>query len=374
MRKIAIFRNQLFKNSESFITNQADEIDGFDIVYLGRRLVGENKKRDYYVINEKNTYRERTNEIINALSTTSIAYNKVVKDLDLIHAHFAIDAVYALPLLKKKNMPLITTLHGFDVTVQTKKIITSMSPSLLNYKIKSASLKRDGSLFLCVSDFIRNKALEAGFPEEKLITHYIGINSNIDAHAENTIKTRTFLHIARLVEKKGTIDIIEAVSKIQNKLNGFKVKIIGDGPLFNEIKNRIKNLNLETHIEMLGEIRHDEVIDIIKRSSVLLVPSVTAQNGDSEGLPTVILEAAAASLPTIGTYHAGIPEAVLDGRTGFLVGEKKSIDLAERMLYFIENESKISEYGIAAKKFVNEKFNLKIQTKLLQEYYSKLLK
>ncbi|TLV21532.1 glycosyltransferase [Klebsiella indica] len=371
MKKLAIFRNQLFKNSEAFISNQADKITDFEVIYVGRRIVAEQNRKNYYVINDDGIYSQKINEIINAVTTLPCGYDRLEK-LDIMHAHFAIDAVYALPIAARQSIPLVTTLHGFDVTIKTKKIITSLSPSLLNYKLHTAQLKREGSLFLCVSDFIREKALAAGFPDKKLITHYIGIEDNT-VNNINIKKERVFLHIARLVEKKGTLDIIDAVKKIENKLNGFKIKIVGNGPLYNDIKNKIDLLGLNRHIELVGEVKHKDIMKIIQSSSVLLAPSITAKNGDSEGLPTVILEAAAAGVSTIGTHHAGIPEAILDGKTGFLVNERNISDLAERMLHFINHESDIAKYGNEANIFVKNKFNLEKQTQLLQQYYSKLI-
>lgn len=370
MKKIAIYRNQLFKNSESFITNQADGINNYEVVYFGRKLLGDSDGRNFFSLNNNGGIIDKFSESLNAVALSTLPFNKF-PFVDLIHAHFAIDAMYALQLSKKRNIPLITTLHGFDVTVDKMKFLKSMSPSKVNYILRGGLLKREGNVFLCVSDFIKKQAILAGFPENKLLVHYMGIN-NTDYDLGNDVKKhRYFIHVARLVEKKGTLNIISAIKSISNRLNGYKVLIVGNGPLYLDIKNKIQALGLEKHIEMLGEVKHSEVMNLIASSSVMLAPSITAKSGDSEGLPTVILEAAAKGVPTIGTYHAGIPEVIINEKTGLLVPENDIDALAEKILFFINNESEISKYGNSAREHVRANFDSKKQTELLELIYSK---
>lgn len=378
MKTIGVFRNQLFKNSEPFIQNQADSITRFNVVYFGRRVANNNYgERIVRTINTNNNLKDRMSEIKNVLTMDSRSYLEAFKKAgtDLVHAHFAIDSLYALKATKGMGIPLVTTLHGFDVTTRKIDFIKSRSPSWINYAIFSKELKKHSDLFLCVSDFIRNKALERGFPESKLVTHYIGIDTNsyTTSFIEEKNNEKIILHIARLVEKKGTTYIIDAINKIKSKLDGYKVKIVGGGPLYKTLVNKVECLNLKEHIEMLGEIPHHDVMQLVKDASMLLVPSVTAKSGDSEGLPTVILEASSCNVPVIGTYHAGIPEAIIDEKTGLLVQEKNIDELAERILFLIENESIRAEMGRNARDLMCEKFNLSRQTALLENYYEGIL-
>lgn len=374
MRKIAIFRNQLFKNSESFITNQAESIKNHSVIYVGRKVVGNNiYNRDVktiFDISEKNI---RMKEIWNVILRDPYAYLNLLKkcNVDLIHSHFAIDSLYAVEISRKLGVPLVSTLHGFDVTTKSIDFLMSGSPSWINYCLFSKRLKKNGDLFLCVSDFIRKKAIESGFPENKTIKHYIGIK--IDDDFKNVKKEKVILHIARLVEKKGTTYLIDAIKKIENQLDGYIVKIVGNGPLFAELQKKIDVLGLKKHIEMLGEVSHPEVMELIKTSSILVVPSVTAKSGDSEGLPTVILEASANQVPVIGTRHAGIPEAIIDDVTGFIVNERDSDSLGDRIKYLIHNESIRQRFGINARELMCEKFNLDKQTSILECEYERLI-
>ncbi|HFP9402811.1 TPA: glycosyltransferase [Raoultella planticola] len=374
MKEIAIFRNQLFKNSESFITNQAESIKKYNVVYVGRKVVGAKVvEQNVKTIKDADEDGFRAKELWNILSRDPYAYLRLLKEsnIELIHAHFAIDALYACEISKKIGVPLVSTLHGFDVTTRNIDFLKSRSPSWINYCFFSHRLKTRGDLFLCVSDFIKKKAIDAGFPESKLLKHYIGIK--IDDVCSNEKKEKVILHVARLVEKKGTTYLIDAIKKIENQLDGYIVKIVGNGPLFDELQSKIEVLGLKKHIEMLGEIPHDRVMQLIKTSSILVVPSVTAKSGDSEGLPTVILEASANQVPVIGTLHAGIPEAIVDEITGYIVGERDTDSLSERIKILIQNDIKRESMGVNARKLMCEKFNLDIQTNILENEYDRLI-
>jgi Glycosyltransferase len=100
---------------------------------------------------------------------------------------------------------------------------------------------------------------------------------------------------------------------------------------------------------------------------------VQAKSGDCEGLPTVIMEAAAFSLPVIGTFHAGIPEAIIDGTTGYLVEERDPVSLAHRILHLIESEKLQQTMGAAGRELIEREFNLSVQTAKLEKMYEAFL-
>ncbi|WP_447907948.1 glycosyltransferase [Serratia fonticola] len=376
MKTIAIFRNQLFKGSETFITNQAEAISEFKIVYLGRRKFNNNLNINNFKIFEQIEKKEiRTSEMWNALTRDPYPYEKLLDGIsvDLIHAHFAIDSLYALELAKKIRVPLVTTLHGFDITTSQRKFLFSKSPSLMNYYFFQEKLKKQGDKFICVSDFIANKALSSGVDEKKIIKHYIGIDVDKYQPRERNEEKRVILHVARLVEKKGTSILISALSKIASKLNGFKLVIIGEGPLYSKLKAQVVYLGLNESVIFTGAQPHTEVMKWMRKASMFVLPSVKASSGDSEGLGMVLLEAAATGVPMIGTRHGGIPEVILDGRSGYLVDEHDEESLAERILKLIEDEQERFLMGDRARKFVTENFNLRVQSRKLEGIYKGLI-
>jgi glycosyltransferase involved in cell wall biosynthesis len=292
----------------------------------------------------------------------------------LIHAHFGVEGVYALKLAKKLEIPLITTFHGFDATISKKDLLLSKKPAWINYFLFRKQLTEEGNLFICVSDFIRKKVIEQGFPEEKTITHYIGIDTNIKI--ENNIKKPSYkviLHVARLVEKKGTEYLIRAFHKISSRDKDSKLIIIGDGPLKNSLFKLVRELELQNRVEFLGARPYAEVQEWMSKADIFSLPSVIAKNGDTEGLPMVFLEASIHKTPSIATWHAGIPEVVKHQKTGLLVKEKDINGLSDALITLLKDDNLRIQLGKNAKKFVSENFDIKKQTKKLEEIYKDVL-
>jgi glycosyltransferase involved in cell wall biosynthesis len=149
--------------------------------------------------------------------------------------------------------------------------------------------------------------------------------------------------------------------------------IVGDGPLRKKLVRKVSSYGLQDRVIFLGVRPHQEVLDLMQKAIVLVQPSVTARTGDSEGLGSVFLEAAASGIPVIGTHHGGIPEAVVDGVTGFLVPERDADALAEKLLVLLSDKSLREEMGRAGRKMVEDKFDMRRQTEKLEKIYEGLL-
>ncbi|ALA02850.1 MULTISPECIES: glycosyltransferase [Enterobacter] len=376
MKTVGIFRNQLFKGSEVFIQQQAEALQCFDKCYIGRRLIGTKPEGSVAcVLNEHGNVYGKLAEMVNAITTSQLPYQSVLKSqpLDLIHAHFAIDGLYALKLAQKKGIPLVTTLHGFDVTVSNKDLLASRSPAWINYLLHQHKVKSQGDKFICVSDFIARQALQHGFPESKIIQHYIGIDVNKYQPRAKEDDQGIILHVARLVEKKGTAVLINAVKQVKLLNPDVKLVIIGEGPLLDGLKAQVTSLGLDQTVTFTGALPHVDVMAWMRKASMLVLPSITAKTGDAEGLGMVLLEAAVTGVPVIGTQHGGIPEAIIDEQTGFLVKERDDKQLAERISFLMKDEHKRFEMGKNARIFISEKFNLSKQTIKLEKIYQELI-
>lgn len=376
MKTIGIFRNQLFKGSEIFILQQAEAIRAYNKCYIGRRALGKKPSlTPDWLLNANGSTKEKIAELYNALTMSAQPYLPILQQqpLDLIHAHFAIDGIYGLALANKKDIPLITTLHGFDVTVSNKDLLASRSPAWINYFLQQRKLKKEGSKFIAVSDFIVAQAIRNGFPEDKIIKHYIGIDVEKYQPATAAEQTGTILHVARLVEKKGTAVLLKAIKKVTASNKDVQLVIIGDGPLLPQLQAQTVALGIDSNVTFTGALPHVEVMGWMRKASMLVLPSLTARTGDAEGLGMVLLEAAVTAVPVIGSNHGGIPEAVIDEKTGFLVQEGNAQQLAERILFLLNNETKRCAMGRAGRKFVTENFNLVQQTKKLEDIYREVI-
>lgn len=287
----------------------------------------------------------------------------------LIHAHFGTDGLLALPLAEALAVPLATTLHGFEVSRSFEAMFFSGRLSWSRYAIGKRRLQRRGSLFIAVSEAIRAKALAQGYPPERTIVHYNGIDLARFAAPAGAREPGLVLHVGRLVEKKGTGLLLEAVAEVPEA----RLVILGDGPLRPQLERYAAARGIAERVRFLGAQPPQEVARWMGRAALLAAPSVTARDGDSEGLPTVVIEAAAASLPALVSDHSGLPEAVIDGRSGFVVPEGDAAALAARLAELVASPGLQARMGAAARAVAEERFDAARQAAALEARYDTLV-
>lgn len=367
--KVLIFRQQLFKPSETFITTQGENLKRYEPIYIGRKIFGTPVAGAKYELIAKQSL---FGQIFYQITRSPIIEDNIFfnKDIKLVHAHFAIDGVYALPIARKLNIPLVVTLHGFDVTRTSNDMLLSLKPSFYNYLILREKLWKEVDLFICVSDFIKQKAIEVGFPKEKLITHYIGIDVEKFIYRKKLPDKKIVLHVARLVEKKGTTFLLKALFEAKKTIPDIKLIIIGEGPLRQALVDEVNLLNLNDNVEFLGVQPNSVVKEWLNKASVMCVPSVIASNGDAEGLGIVNLEAAAMGVPVIAFNSGGIPEAVLNNKTGYLVEEKNYLELSKKMIDLLESKELADRISKNAREFILSNHNQIEQCRKLEDIYN----
>ena len=368
-----IFRLQMFKPSEPFIAAQAGALRTFAPVFLGRERFGPPPVAAGRAVQDR--VGRRSWAILRHAATRDpavfLAALGGVRPA-LIHAHFGPDAVYALPLARRLGVPLVTTFHGFDVTTSAAALLRSGSPYLINYVLYRKQLSEYGALFLCVSEHIRQKAFALGFPETSTRLHYIGIDPAMGNTAADCA-SMNILHVARMVEKKGTAILIRAFAAVQARHPSATLTIIGDGPLRATLEALATKMNVAGSVAFLGALPNAAVLNHMRKAAMFVLPSVTAASGDTEGLPITILEACALGLPVVATRHGGIPEAVRDGETGLLVPERDEAALAAAIDHLLGDRAERSRLGAAARDFVRQHFNLQRQTAGLEAQYAVLV-
>lgn len=283
----------------------------------------------------------------------------------LVHAHFGTDGVLALPVARALGVPLVVTLHGYDVTRSQAALLGSGRLSWMRYALGRARLAREGALFLAVSDAIRARAIAVGFPAERVITHYNGVDLSRFPVGDGG-DGRTILHVGRLVEKKGTADLLRAFAVVLGAHPEARLAIVGDGPLRGALEVLAGELGLGAAVNFAG---FQPVGEWMRRAAVLAAPSVTARDGDAEGLPTVIVEGAASGLPVVGTLHSGIPEALLDGVNGFVVPEGDVAGLAARLGELLGSAELRARMGAAGRALMEERFDAAGQIRRLEGLY-----
>jgi glycosyltransferase involved in cell wall biosynthesis len=174
--------------------------------------------------------------------------------------------------------------------------------------------------------------------------------------------------VGRFVEKKGIDDLLSALASIRAAKP--RAVLIGDGPLEPQMRARAADLGVQA--TFLGAQPPAEVARHLAASRMLVAPSRTARDGDTEGLPTTILEAAAVGLPVVSTRHSGIPEAVVDGETGLLGAEADPVALAGNIARLLDDEDLRRRLGRAARERVRARFDLSAQTERLEALYDEV--
>jgi colanic acid/amylovoran biosynthesis glycosyltransferase len=373
---VALLRHQLFLPSEVFITEQARALRAFAPLLLGRVLGGRPTPGiDYYVPPARGIAQVRyvlgrdPGMFLPALARRAPR---------LVHAHFGVEAVYGMELAERLGVPLVTTFHGFDATLKRGDLLRSRKPTWIQYLLKRAQLCKRGALFIGVSQFIVDKLAELGVPAARTRLHYIGVDvASFDEARHGAEESDgagpVVLHVARLVEKKGTADLLEAFARLARRHSGAELVVVGAGPLAGALAAHAERLGVAGRVRWLGAQSHPEVRRWLRRASVFSLPSRTAANGDSEGLGLALLEAAASGVPVVATRHGGIPEAVLDGETGYLVAERDVDALAESLDALLSDAALRQRMGGAARALVRRRFDLAAQTRELERLYEEIL-
>ena len=372
MKTVAIFRQALLPISETFIHAQANALRSFHPQYIGLSPSNPSLPIPSDAISltpDKSLLSRCRAQLYNSTGVAPFFHRRVnLTSPVLIHAHFAPDGAAALPLATALQVPLLVTLHGYDVTVRDANLRKTLAGKL--YLRRRPRLWEHASLFLCVSNFIRDQAIETGFPKDKLRVHFIGIDRQLFRATEGRPE-KLVLFVGRLVPKKGCIHLLRSMRRVQDQEPSARLVIIGDGPLRASLETTSKDLRLRC--EFLGGQPSAVVKEWIRRANLLCIPSVTASDGGGEGLGMVILEAQAMGRPVVGFRSGGIPEALLDGVSGLLAPVGDEEKLASHILRYLQDEIFWQGSSAQAIEWTAERFDIDRQTRELESIYNETL-
>ena len=276
---------------------------------------------------------------------------KNLDDIDAFHIHYGANFNSMEPLFRSHSEKIVVvSFHGYDAS----KYMKENGDSCYNYLFKRANLITTPSFNM------KSKLVEQGCLQDKILVHRCGIDlekfNNLDEKIKNS--KVNLLTVARLVEKKGLEFSLRAFAKLPNKTE-IKYKIIGDGPLKNHLEELTHRLGIDEQVQFLGAKNQIDVIQEMANADIFLLNSVTATDGDKEGLPVSLIEAQAMGLPVISSFHAGIPELVIDGKTGFLTKEKDVNKITHTLYKIVKDEKLRKEMSLNARNRVLHEFNIK---------------
>lgn len=290
----------------------------------------------------------------------------------ILHFHYGTDAGLYYPFLQKNEFPSVVSFYGYDCSGFPKRL-WGYGKQYLKKRVFPFVTK-----VLAMSPDMKKDLIEIGCPEEKIIVHYYGTDVRqfcIKRNEARTGKAIRFLIISALVPQKGHLFLLQAFEKAYQRNKRISLTIVGDGPLYDKIKEFVRNHRMSEYVDLPGKVVYAsrKHLEYLQNADVFIHPSVTDVNGDKEGIPGAIVEAMAAGLPVISTYHAGIPYIIKNKVTGLLVHEWDMEALTRAILALSENVDKRKEIGLAGQEYALKNLDLLDKEKELEEIYSSLI-
>jgi len=289
--------------------------------------------------------------------------------VDLLHAHFGPDATYVMALARELDVPFLVTFHGFDVTVRRGWMLRHAPLWTLRYVLLEPQLKRAATTIIAVSQFLRQRLLERGYPEQKVVVHYIGVDTTQFVPAPDRGAERIVLNVARHTVKKGVETLLRAFQLIAHKHPGVRLVQVGSGSLSSQLQHLTAQLGIADRVTFLGAQPHETVKVLMQQAEIFALASRTARNGDSESLGIVCNEASASGRPIVATSHGGIPEAVRHGETGLLAPEGDAAGVAAHLDTLLADRGLGDEMGRRGREFACDVFDLRTQCGRLETLY-----
>jgi colanic acid/amylovoran biosynthesis glycosyltransferase len=371
--RLGVYRTVYPNYSETFISEQIRCYENFQPVLICRELNAPVVGLQTVSLGEKWQFVKKLGFSAFGLSFGFDDFNSL-RGLRLIHAHFAPDAALVLPIAKKLKIPLFVTCHGSDITVTDIALIKSMKLSAYRYLLARRHLIRYTSLFMTCSDFLREKMISKGYPAEKVVRHYLGIDTTRFIPAlQNSNSPQSapfFLSIARHTDVKGLDILLRAFALVLIDYPDLRLVQIGGGALTGTLKALALELGVDKNVDFLGPQSSEQVLPYLQACLAVVLSSRKSASGAEEAFGLVLAEAAACEVPCIGTRVGGIPEAVIDGETGFLTEPENVQDLAEKMKLLFANPELRKRMGKRGREMACDIFDIKKQTKKLEKLYS----
>jgi len=226
------------------------------------------------------------------------------------------------------------------------------------YGGRSPRLFEQATAIIANSRTMERELLDLGARREKL--HYVpnGVDPDRFPAGAPAEAPPTFLAVGRFAEKKGPQLTIAAFASVHRAHPEARLRMIGDGGIRGVCQDLAQGLGVGKTVTFLGAQPHEIVAEEMRRARAFVQHSVVASDGNSESMPNAILEAGASGLPVVATRHAGIPEVVVDGETGFLVEERDVEGMARRMTRLILEPELAAELGRAGRRRMQESFSI----------------
>jgi glycosyltransferase involved in cell wall biosynthesis len=265
----------------------------------------------------------------------------------------------------RAGIPLIVHFHGYDAFVH--KTLAEYAPLYRNMFDKAACI-------IAVSEDMRRQLIRLGAPAGKLILRPYGVDITLFTNANPSSSSRTLLFVGRFTAKKDPVSLLKAFHYALQSVPDARLVMVGKGELQHLVLKTIEELHLPDSVKVLGWQKSEEVARQMQQARAYVQHSIFAPNGDSEGSPVSIIEAAGSGLPVISTRHAGIKESVIEGVTGYLVDEGDWQTMGQYMVKLLNDPELAGRMGQAGRRHILKNYDVKQQMETLQDILEKAVK
>jgi len=268
---------------------------------------------------------------------------------DVVLAEYGPTGADVMEACHQAGIPLVVHFHGYDASERR---------TLEQERARYPELFHRSAAIVAVSRVMRRTLIEVGASAEKVHWNPYGVDCSAFAGAQPEEAQPDFLAVGRFCEKKAPDLTIRAFAEVFRVSPDVHLRMIGFGPLRESSIQLVRDLGISNAVTIMGSCPPHIVQDEMRRARCFVQHSVVAPNGDSEGTPVAILEAGASGLPVVSTHHAGIPDVVIEGKTGFLVEERDVSGMAERMLRLATNPALAGRMGRCARSWIEAEFSI----------------
>jgi glycosyltransferase involved in cell wall biosynthesis len=367
MRVAAVFSTNFLEYSQTFVHDEVTNHERYRVeVFCRRRLDARRFPFDAVHVAGPAygiTLRDRGFDALFAATRYSI-----------VHAHFGPGAVYARGYAVRFRLPLVVTFHGYDVPLLRSR--ARFLPETLRYALVAPKILREMTLGLCASTELVEMLAALGVPRARLRHHTMGVDVNRFApladRSGNAGEPVRVAMVGRFVEKKGFEYGLRAFAETARTRRA-ELMLVGTGPLETRLRALSRDLRIDDRTSFAGVLDAGGVAAILRRTDVLLAPSVVARRGDRESGPLSIKEACASGVVPIATRHGGIPEIVEDGVTGVLVPERDVGALAARLATLIDDRELRVRLGDAGRTKMVRDYDLRARVRALESHYDEAI-
>ena len=369
--------------TETFVGNQIVTLEAYRPIVLchHRQPNSSYPFRDVYSVEEALTPGLRQIDRIHyrlarrlpLLSARLLAQQAKVQAAQLLHFHYLVDARFFLALKRLTRLPCVVSGYGYDVSLFPR--------SLWGYgRWYLQPIFREMDCFIAMSEDMRRDLIRIGCPEDKIVVHYYGTDTDRFAYSQRVHAEKSPVNILMC----GTLELKKAQDRVLQALflweqraaqkNSFRVTLVGDGALRPRLQSLVAEYGWCHRVRFCGHIPYHDprLVEQYRQADIFALPSITIR-GDKEGIPGTIIEAMAAGLPVVSTYHAGIPEVIEHDQDGLLVEEGDLEGLSLALGKLIENRALRERLGRAAVQTAIACCGLQSRTPELERIYTRLL-